>query len=160
MKVNGYKIEPEANLCEANLCGANLCRANLCGADLRSANLRRANLCGAKNIPTYVFVELQVLPDEGDVIGWKKCMDNVIVKLLVKSETPRSSATSRKCRAKEVTVLEIFGGDVGTSSYDPNVIYEVGKNVVCDNWDEDRWNECSGGIHFFITRQEAEDYLK
>lgn len=27
-----------------------------------------------------------------------------------------------------------------------------------DDFDENRKNECSTGIHFFITRQEAEDY--
>jgi len=101
---------------------------------------------------------MQVLPDEGDIIGWKKCLDGVIVKLLVKSDTPRSSATTRKCRAKEVTVLDVIGSDVGVSHHDKSVEYRVGETVTCDNWDEDRWNECSGGIHFFITRQEAEDY--
>jgi len=30
--------------------------------------------------------------------------------------------------------------------------------VRCDKWDDDRWNECSGGIHFFLTRAEAEAY--
>jgi hypothetical protein len=37
-------------------------------------------------------------------------------------------------------------------------IYQVGATVYPDSWDEDRWNECSHGIHFFITRKEAEEY--
>ena len=162
-----------ANLCDADLrgadlCGANLRGANLWGADLYGANLRGANLWGAnlwganlwgaKNIPKAVMAALQVLPDEGDIVGWKKCKEGVIVKLLVKSDTPRSSATTRKCRAKEVTVLEVFGAMCGVSKYDGKTLYEKGCVVECDTWGEDRWNECVGGIHFFITRQEAEDY--
>jgi len=147
-----------ANLHGANLYRADLRWANLRWADLRWANLHGANLYGAKNIPEYIVSSLQVLPDEGDVVGWKKCRDGVIVKLLIKSGTPRSSATTRKCRAKEATVLEVFGSDVAISKHDKNTTYEVGETVVCDLWDEDRWNECSGGIHFFITRKEAEDY--
>jgi hypothetical protein len=152
-----------ANLRSTNLQGANLRSANLRSADLRSANLYGANLYGAdlqgaKNIPNKVAAALQVLPDEGDVIGWKKCCEGVIVKLLVKSETPRSSATTRKCRAKEVTVLEVFGSDVGVSKHYRKVTYKKDEVVTCNYWEEDRWMECAGGIHFFITKQEAEDY--
>lgn len=146
--IKGGEIKPLANLRSANLYGANLYGANLQGA----------NLQGAKNIPNKVAAALQVLPDEGDVIGWKKCCEGVIVKLLVKSETPRSSATTRKCRAKEVTVLEVFGSDVGVSKHYRKVTYKKDEVVTCDYWEEDRWMQCAGGIHFFITKQEAEDY--
>jgi hypothetical protein len=27
--------------------------------------------------------------------------------------------------------------------------------VRCDTWNEDRWTECGGGIHFYLTREEA-----
>jgi uncharacterized protein YjbI with pentapeptide repeats len=47
MKVNGYTIEPDANLQDANLQGANLQDADLQGANLRDANLRDAYLYGA-----------------------------------------------------------------------------------------------------------------
>ena len=45
--VNGYKIEPFANLSEANLSRANLYGANLYGANLSEANLIGANLSEA-----------------------------------------------------------------------------------------------------------------
>ena len=48
MEVNGYKIEPGAQLAEADLSGANLTNANLVSADLRDANLEGANLTNAK----------------------------------------------------------------------------------------------------------------
>ena len=153
----------DADLRGANLRGANLCGADLYGADLRDADLYGADLsgstlCGAKGVPKKTAAVLQVLPDEGDVVGWKKCIGGVLVKLLVRSDTPRSSATTRKCRAKFVEVLEVIGGTTGTSKHDGTTTYTKGDTVTCDNWCEDRWNECAGGIHFFITRQEAEDY--
>ena len=173
MIVNGYKIEPFANLKGAYLKGANLKGANLEGADLyganlygaylecanlKGANLEGANLYGAKGIPPSITAKLQVLPDEGDVIGWKKCMDGVIVKILIEHGTPRSSATTRKCRAKYVKVLKVYGAEYGVSKHDGETKYAKGAIVHCDNWCDDRWKECAGGIHFFITRQEAEDY--
>jgi len=80
------------------------------------------------------------------------------VKLLIKSETKRCHAFGRKCRAERATVLEIFGADEAISSHDGVTKYTVGKEVVCDVWGEDWTVECSGGIHFFITRLEAENY--
>ncbi len=44
VEVNGYTIEPGADLTRANLSGADLRRANLSGADLRRADLSGANL--------------------------------------------------------------------------------------------------------------------
>ena len=35
---------------------------------------------------------------------------------------------------------------------------QVERMQWVDSFDEDRFNECSSGIHFFITKQEAIDY--
>jgi hypothetical protein len=96
--------------------------------------------------------------EEGSFIGWKKCRNNVIVKLLIPEDAKRSSATSRKCRASKVEVLEVYGADFGVSLSDEDVKYMKGETVYPDSFDDDRWNECSNGIHFFITRQEAENW--
>jgi len=156
-----------ANLRGANLRGADLRGADLRGADLRGADLRGANLRGAnlrdadlrdvKVNENTAFFALQC-PEEGAFIGWKKCRENVIVKLLIPEEARRSSATSRKCRASKVVVLEVFGAEYGVSKNNENTIYRVGETVTPDSWDDNRWKECSHGIHFFITRQEAEQY--
>jgi hypothetical protein len=66
--------------------------------------------------------------------------------------------TCRKCRAECATVLEVIGAEVGVSIHDGKTEYRVGETVHCDKWDDNRWNECGGGIHFFITRYEAEHY--
>nr|DAE41777.1 MAG TPA: hypothetical protein [Caudoviricetes sp.] len=44
------------------------------------------------------------------------------------------------------------------SDRDSKFIYKVGEIVTVDDFDDNRWNECSTGIHFFINRQEAVNY--
>ena len=153
-----------ANLQDANLQGANLQRAylqranlqdaNLQDANLRGAYLQDANLRGAKG-GSLTIARTRTLP-EGTLIGWKKCCDGVLVKLEVPAEAKRSHAFDRKCRAEFVKVLEVIGADEGVSQHTPDTVYCVGETVRCDKWDEDWMTECSGGIHFYITREEAE----
>jgi hypothetical protein len=148
-------VKSGANLSRANLSGADLSGADLYGANLSGADLSGADLPGAKNA-TLPQAQTLIVPD-GSLIVWKKCLDGVIVKLRVPEEAKRSNATGRKCRFEFVDVLEVIGADKGISKHDQKTIYEVGKRVTCDKWDEDRWNECSGGIQAFITRIEAEN---
>jgi uncharacterized protein YjbI with pentapeptide repeats len=145
-----------ADLSSANLSYANLSYANLRSADLSSANLSYANLRSLKNAER-MDAETRIL-SEGDLIGWKKCHNRIIVKVLIPTDAKRSNSTSRKCRAEFVKVLEVIGGEVGISQYDSKTEYRVGEIVKCDKWNEDRWVECGGGIHFFITKFEAENY--
>ena len=148
-----------ADLRGADLRGANLSGVDLRGADLSRANLRGADLGGAKNIPAMAAARTEILPREGEVAGWKKCANGVLVKVRVPAEARRSNATGRKCRAEFVDVLEIEPAVAqAVSTYSESVIYEVGKRVACDKWNEDRWTECGGGIHFFLTKEEAQDY--
>ena len=157
-----------ADLRGAYLYGANLRSADLSGADLSGAHLSRAHLSGANlygancNECTAFFA--LVCPEEGDFIAWKR-VDKVIIKLRIPAEAKRSSATSRKCRCEYAEVLALQNLD-GTPYNDDKVvndnyketIYKVGEIVHPDSWDDDRWNECSHGIHFFITRDEAVMY--
>jgi hypothetical protein len=146
-----------ANLSYAELHEINLSGANLSGANLSYADLRGACLSDIVYNETTAFFALQC-PEEGAFIGWKKCEREVIVKLLIPEDAKRSSATSRKCRASKAIVLEVIGAEKAVSKNDMNFIYEVGKEMIPDSFDEDRWNECSHGIHFFLTRNEAERY--
>jgi hypothetical protein len=52
----------------------------------------------------------------------------------------------------------VIGAKEGVSVYTADIVYRVGEVVRCDVWNEDRWVECGGGIHFFLTRKEAELY--
>ena len=130
-------------------------RANLSGANLSDADLRRADLRDVVYNENTCFFAIQC-PEEGPFIAWKKCKNNVIVKLLIPEDAQRSSATSRKCRASKAIVLEVFRAEVGVS--DRGLEYRKGETVYPDSWDDNRWEECSHGIHFFITRGEAELY--
>ena len=152
-----------ANLSCADLSGADLRRANLSGADLRRADLSDADLSGAQYNERTAFFAL-VCPEEGDFIAWKR-VNNIIVKLRIPSEAKRSSATTRKCRCEYAKVLELqnldgtpYDGDKVVNKRYVETIYKVGEIVHPDSWDDNRWNECSHGIHFFITRDEAVNY--
>ena len=157
-----------ANLGGANLDRANLSRANLGRADLGGANLSGANLSGADLDGAYLsdvkggtlpLLRTLIVPQVGQFIGWKKCCGDVIVKLMIGKRAKRSNAHGRKCRAEYVKVIEVFGGLVGISIHDKTTRYEAGKIVHCDKWNEDRWTECGGGIHFYLTREEAEAHI-
>ena len=143
----------------AGLRHADMRHANLSGADLHSADLRHAvlygaNLCDAGTDST-MGLEETYIAGEGDLIVYKKLQGNVICKLLIPKEAKRSNATGRKCRAEYAVVLE---GE-GVSQHDPAFKYKVGETVrPREPFDENRWDECGSGIHFFITRGEAESF--
>ena len=147
----------DANLRNADLRGSNLCGANLYGADLRCADLCGANLRDAKGC--YLSC-----PTEGSFIGWKKVSGH-IVKLRIPEDARRSSATGHKCRCDKAYVMEIQNMD-GTkatedtvrSDHDKNFVYTVGATVEVPDFDDNRWNECAPGIHFFIDRRAAVEY--
>ena len=148
-----------ANLRGADLRGADLRGADLRGANLYGANLRGADLRGAENVKYPI-----ACPEKGAFIGFKTAGKH-IVELEILEDAKRSSATTRKCRCDKARVLSITkydGQDAGISEVasdrDCNFIYKVGEIVSVSDFDENRWNECSTGIHFFITRQEAVDY--
>ena len=151
----------DAYLRYANLSGANMSDAKLRGADLSGANMSDANLSGA-NLSGAAGADLaiattRILPD-GELIGWKKCRHGVLVKLRIPADARRSNAFGRKCRAEFADVLEVIGAEVGISSHDGKTEYRVGQRVTPDSFDDNWMDECSHGVHFFITRLEAEEY--
>ena len=155
-----YANLSNANLGCADLCDANLRCANLGNTDLSNANLGCADLCDAKKVP---YIPM-VCPEEGEFIGWKKASGK-IVKLRIPEDALRSSSTTRKCRCNKAEVVEIYNIDgtiaderIVSSSYDSSFTYEVGKTVEVQDFDNNRWEECTRGIHFFINRQEAINY--
>lgn len=152
------------NLCGTDFSGADLSYSDLRGANLNGANLSDANLYGVKYNESTACFSL-VCPEEGDFIGWKNVYD-AIIKLRIPAEAKRSSATTRKCRCEFAEVLELQNLDgtpyrkieIINKNYEIAAIYKVGEVVRPDSWDDNRWNECSHGIHFFMTRDEAVEY--
>ena len=157
----------DANLIYANLKDANLRCANLKNSDLRYANLSYANLKGSylegvkTNINTIGYN--LACPEKGSFIGYKKA-NECIVKLLIPKDAKRSSATTPKCRCDKAKVLEIKDIETGelidkvSSDFNPKFIYKVGEIVSVDNFDDNRWNGCSTGIHFFVNKKNALNY--
>ena len=155
--------EEVADLTGADLRGADLRDAHLTDAHLTGADFRDADLRGAKNTPYIAFA----CPSDGEFIGWKKVKlrHKFLVQLLIPKEAKRCSATGTKCRCEFAKVLAVYDLDdhakmvseVINNDY-VKTVYRVGEMVYPDSFDEDRWNECSHGIHFFINKQEAINY--
>ena len=156
-----------ADLRNANLGGADLSYADLEYANLKYADLRRSNLTGAnlKNAKTnFHTVGCKLAcPEEGSFIGYKKA-NKCLIKLLILEDAKRSSSTTSKCRCDKAKVLEITDIKTGekiekiSSNYDSSFVYRTGEIVYVNDFDENRWNECSAGIHFFINKQDAIEY--
>jgi hypothetical protein len=150
-----FRILLQKGIAKEKIRSANLSGANLSGADLRSTNLSEIKT----NYQT-LFFNISC-PEIGSFVGYKKA-NGYIIKLSIPATAKRLSATSYKCRCDKAKVLSIENLD-GTksnlkeidSNYDDRFIYEIGKIVEVDNFDENRWNECSTGIHFFINRLNA-----
>ena len=169
-----------SNLSFTDIVGGTLHHTNLCGTimvytlfkniDLKDIYISDDTIFlhnefdSAKNIP---FIP-SACPDTGSFIGWKKVYNKdkeYIVKLEIPKNAKRSSGTNRKCRCNKAKVLEIQNKDGSKadvdfvhSNYDKYFIYEIGKTVHVNLFNNNRWNTCSSGIHFFINREEAVRY--
>jgi hypothetical protein len=171
-----------ANLAGADLNGANLTGANLTGATLRGATLRGADLSGADlsgadltgadlsmaELREAALPNFLIVPEEGAFIGWKALANGQIAKLLIPVRARRTNSVSgRKCRASYVKVLALHGnatvnGPAQGTHYalEKGQEYKVGKIVRPDKYDPDVRVECTHGIHFFLTKKEAEEWLR
>ena len=139
-KVNGYEIKPSANLIGANLEGANL----------RCANLRCAKLEGVQ-LPHF-----QIVPEEGSFIAYKK-VNTGVIKLMIPEDAKRTSnLVGRKCKASHVKVIEGSGKSISHTS--KSLEYKEDEVVYADMYDDDIRIEYTSGIHFFMTRKEAEEW--
>ena len=160
----------KTNLYGVDLRGADLREANLFRADLRKADLREANLRNAYLSGTDLSENAKIdypitCPETGSFIGYKKAGCEYIVKLQICKDAKRSSATAKKCRCSKALVLAIENIDESdsglqeiASDFDHCFIYRVGEIAEVPDFDNDRWNECAPGIHFFMDRQDAVEY--
>mgnify|MGYP003288196383 FL=1 len=166
----------DADLRGAYLRGADLRETVLWGVDFRGADLRGAKLEHAytQGMKTDAATRIDWpmdCPETGSFVGWKKAFEyaghlrkrTMIVKLEIPEDAERSSATTNRCRASKAMVLEIQNRD-GTKADATEVksawgkTYKIGEMVYPDRWDNNRWNEYSHGIHFFMTREEAVEW--
>lgn len=159
-----------ANLQGANLVGANLCDVILMDANLEYANLRssillQANLSGTDfvgaNLGDAMLDEnekcrLGIILDE-PIVGYKMSMEGKIIELEIPEGAIVFSINNGKCRANKAIIKKCDG--IQHSMFDRNFEYKEGKKLKIGNFDLRSNIECSTGIHFFRTKNEAENYL-
>ena len=175
MLVNGYEVGPwedlrGANLRGADLRGADLMRADLQGADLQDADLRGAELAWAGlrgadlqgadlrgvNLTDALLPDFQIPAKGVEITGYKRLYDGSIAVLLIPADAERTaSLVGNKCRASRAIVIEGSGEWGATRG---GVYYMTGAEVYPDSYDATILEECTHGIHFFMTREEAEEY--
>jgi hypothetical protein len=102
-----------------------------------------------------------IVPEEGSFIGFKSIdtpNGKKVIKLLIPENAKRVGGTiGRKCRAEFVRVLEdVCGWSTHNREFKYN--YKSGDMIYPDSFNSDITQECTNGIHFFITRKEAEEY--
>ena len=163
-----------ADLSFANLSNAKLNYATFVHSYLNKVNFNGANLKGANftySVLTDVTFDNAVgindqCPKEGSFIGWKKCKTITnhpyIVKLEIPADAKRCSSTTNKCRCSYAKVLEIQNIDGSIidikevfSYFNEFFTYKINEYVYPDSFNEEFWDECSYGIHFFMDRNDA-----
>ena len=139
-----------ADLYDADMRGADLRGANLWGANLLGANMCDADMCDADRLRKGIKLS-------EPIIGWKKCKNNVLVKLEIPRGATVFSINNSKCRTDKAKVLEIIGNDRAYSKY-KFFSYYVGDVIEIFDFNCEYNVECAQGIHFFKSREEAENY--
>lgn len=127
-----------------------------------------------------------ICPETGSFYGYKKAWgcanfndkgeySEAIVTLKIPENTLRTNGFDRKCRCNRAIVVGITAvklkkgthhdryvtmGNISMarSDHDPHFYYCIGQEVKVRNFNKNRWETCSRGIHFFLTREEAERY--
>lgn len=162
-----------------DLSGSSFAYADLFAADLRTCDLSGSNFDGADFFAALLWeAKLDNLlvtdrtkffrnycPEEGYIFGYKKCFNERMVQLLIPKDAKRCSSTTNACRCDKARVVAIT--DVNKkesykeamSFVDPNFIYRLGEMVYADSYNEDRWHDSSHGIHFWMTFEEALNYM-
>ena len=143
----------------AYLRDADLRGADLQGADLQDADLRDADLNKWKH-------QIWIIPEEGSFIAWKKCSNSIVAKIQIPARAKRTcNFKNRKCRAEVVKTIGLY--DISgkklkdkkvTGKHGRNTVYEVGKLTYADSFNDDLTNDCTNGIHFFVTFEEAKNW--
>lgn len=152
---------------------ARMVTASLRYCDMRCCDIRGADLFGA----VLEFAKLDRIvsdentkwfrlhcPEKGAFLAYKKCMNDRLVQLLVPADAKRTSATLPSCRCSRAKVLTIKSFDYqenfdeAWSLVDENFVYRRGEWIEVKDFNEDRWQDSTTGIHFWLTREEAMAY--
>lgn len=152
-----------ANMRTASFRYCDMRRCNIKGADLFGAVLEFARLDEMQSDESTKWFRLYC-PEKGAFLGYKKCVNNRLVQLLIPADAKRTSATRPSCRCSRAKVLTIKSFNFkenyeeAWSLVDENFVYRRGEWVEVENFNEDRWMDSTTGIHFWLTREEAKAY--
>ena len=146
-----------ANLSGADLSGADLKHANLSGANLSDADLSYANLSDTKLSPKEHYRLGEILDKK--IIGYKKLQHDIIATLEIPKNAIVFGINGVKFRTNKAKCIGLSKESViGYSTYDETFSYEVGKKYTIKDFNLTYNIECASGIHFFKTKEEAEQY--
>ena len=143
--------------------GCDMTGCDIRGADLFSAVLERAALEGVVSDENTKWFRMHC-PETGPILGYKKCVNDRLVQLLIPADAKRTSATMPSCRCSRAKVLTIKSFDdtqefdEAWSLVDENFVYRKGQWVEVKNFNEDRWFDSTTGIHFWMTKADAIGY--
>lgn len=115
-----------------------------------------------------------VIPD-GNFVGYKKALyqtrendhlttKQCIIGLLINSNNVVYCKGLGKMRTREALVCSIEDLETGkqlakaNSWYDKDFLYIINGIVAVDDFNKNRQDVCSAGIHFFLTKAEAKNY--
>ena len=147
-----YSVLCNTDLSYANLSHTNLSQANLSHVDLSGANLSNIILDEKEQIRKGIILKKPM-------IGYKRCKTGLIVTLYIPKGAIVFSINNKKCRTNKAKVVDISRGKrIAYSFRDNSFAYELGKDIRIEDFDLRYNEECSTGIHFFKTREEAENY--
>lgn len=85
--------------------------------------------------------------------------------LLIPADARRTSSTMNTCRCDKAKVLKITNPDESVkfdeavSFVDGDFVYRTGEMAYAKGFNPDRWRDSTGGIHFFLSKEEALGYL-
>jgi hypothetical protein len=110
------------------------------------------------------IVSPQIFVLDRDMIVYKKLRDNRIAEMKLEKGQVFQCAHYDKCRTDRALVMSIESNNgedgeqfsYGVSFHNPHVLYEVGKVISAQYAPE--IDECSSGIHFFLTKEKAQAF--
>ena len=143
--------------------GCDMRECNIKGANLYGAVLEHAKLDDIQSDEATQWFRMHC-PETGPILGYKKCVNDRVVQLLIPADAKRTSATRPSCRCSKAKVLSIKNFDEteefeeAWSLVDENFVYRKGRWVEVKDFNEDRWMDSTTGIHFWMNRNEALGY--
>lgn len=157
---------------EVSFRGANLVDAVFINCKFKDCDFTAANLYNTRftacNLPLKEYMKGKVLTE--DIIGYKGIRRSshtgmAIATLKIPKGAMVFSINGNKCRTNKAIVLDISNPYHPERKYDRGraihngMSYYVGDEFTIRNFDCQYNKECSTGIHFFMTREEAFDYV-